>query len=287
MLVYGSINEDIALQVSVFPSPGQTLKAHGSTRATGGKGANQAAAAALHGARVHMIGAVGHDPAGAAARLDLDTAGADTTLVRTEPTLATGTAYIYVRSDGENTIVVDPGANTKEAVEEIPEEVFEEARWCLLSLEVPEDQAMRFAAQARAHGVKVALNASPGLDAALEKDLVDVLIVNEGEAGAIAGEGWRELGDIADHLGVEAVVVTQGGDGATVFQRDAAAVQVPAERVKVRDTTGCGDAFAGVMVAALTDGCSYADAIGQAARFAGRAAEHHGAMAAYFELHRD
>lgn len=83
------------------------------------------------------------------------------------------------------------------------------------------------------------------------------------------------------------MVVTHGGDGATVFQRDTAAVYVPAERVRVPDTTGCGDTFAGVLVAALTDGCSYPDAIDLAVRFAGRAAEHPGAMAVYFELHRD
>lgn len=286
LLVFGSINQDIALSVAAFPAPGQTLKASGSARATGGKGANQAAAAALAGAEVHMIGAVGDDSAGNAARQALKTVGVDTSLIRTEAGAPTGAAYICVRSDGENTIVVDPGANTADSVADVADEVFAEAAWCLLSLEIPEEQAMTFAHRARANGVKVALNASPVLNRPLEQGLVDVLIVNELEAAAVAGDEWPSSGDIAERLGVDAVVVTQGGAGAQVLQRGAQAFHIPAERVTVRDTTGCGDAFAGVMVAALTRGAPYAEAVTEATKFAGHAAEHQGAMASYVEVVR-
>ncbi|NDK31501.1 PfkB family carbohydrate kinase [Nesterenkonia haasae] len=281
LLVFGSINQDIVLRVPEFPEPGQTLKALSTSRATGGKGANQAAAAALQGTTTRMIGAVGNDPGGSEARSALEAAGVDTSPLLVSDGAATGTAYINVRGDGENTIVVEPGANAVLSGK-TADSVFADARWALLSLEVPETEAMEFATRAQRHGVQVALNASPSLTGPLPQGLVDLLIVNEGEISSLAGSAWEQIEDLPTAVGVESVVVTRGGAGVDLFQRGVPVQHVPADAVRVVDTTGCGDAFAGVMMAALTRGAGYQEALRQATSYAGRAAEHPGAMSAYF-----
>ncbi|TLP99752.1 ribokinase [Nesterenkonia salmonea] len=283
LLVFGSINQDIVLRVPEFPEPGQTLKALSASRATGGKGANQAAAASLQGTPTRMIGAVGNDSGGAEARAALESAGVDTSSLMVSDDAATGTAYINVRGDGENTIVVEPGANAALSGR-TAENVFADARWALLSLEVPESAALEFATRAQRLGVRVALNASPNLSGPLPEGLVDLLIVNTVEISSLAGSAWQQIEDLPAAVGVESVVVTRGGAGADLFQRGEPVQHVPAEAVKVVDTTGCGDAFAGVMMAALTQGAQYQDALRQATSFAGRAAEHPGAMSAYFRI---
>lgn len=282
LLVFGSINHDVMLEVPQFPTPGETLKATGSAQAIGGKGANQAAAAGLYGAATRMIGALGKDDAGRQAKQALRSAQVDTAAVAELPGVPTGTAYICVRTDGENTIVVDPGANDGLQSAHAEDGIFSSAGWCLLSLEIPQQEALFFAQRARQHGVKVALNASPRLEDELPAGLVDVLIVNEVEAAALVGPEWAQLEDLAQQVGVEAVILTQGGSGALIYERGAAVRHVPADQVQVRDTTGCGDAFAGVMVAALSRGSDYLQAVQQASTLAGRAAEHPGAMASYF-----
>ncbi|RJN32680.1 PfkB family carbohydrate kinase [Nesterenkonia natronophila] len=284
LLVFGSVNQDIVLRVSEFPEPGETVTALTVSRATGGKGANQAAAAALQGTVTRMIGAIGDDSGGAEARASLESAGVDTAQLWVCPDVGTGTAYINVRTDGENTIVVESGANAELSGQTPGDDVFAGAGWLLLSLEVPEGEALRFAARAKGRGVKVALNASPTLAEPLTEGLVDLLIVNEVEISGLAGFGWEQTADLATAVGVDSVVVTRGGAGVHLYRRGQPVLHVPAEPAKVVDTTGCGDAFAGVMVAALARGAGYQDALSQATGFAGRAAEHPGAMAAYFQI---
>ncbi|WP_166429983.1 PfkB family carbohydrate kinase [Nesterenkonia sphaerica] len=240
LVVFGSVNQDVMLQVSEFPEPGQTVTARAVTRATGGKGANQAVAAALQGTATRMIGAVGDDAGGTAARAALQAAGVQTAELRRCAGAATGTAYISVRTDGENTIVVEPGANAQLSAADPSEESLAGARWALLSLEVPEAEAFRFAARAKAYGVQVALNASPALEGSLPEGLIDVLIVNEVEILDIAGAGWKQTADLAAAVGVQAVVVTRGGEGVDLFRRGQLPLHQPAEPAQVQDTTGCG-----------------------------------------------
>lgn len=286
LLVFGSINQDIVLSVAQFPEPGQTLMASGTQTAIGGKGANQAIAAALAGAQTRMVGAVGHDGGGAEALEALEAAGVGTDLVQRPSEVPTGTAYICVRGDGENTIVADPGANhavraqaadrALTARDSVPD-----AGWVLLSLEAPEQEAFAFAAAARARGMRVALNASPLLQDGLPDGAVDLLIVNEVEAAAVAGSGWAQSPNLADQLSMEAVVVTQGGAGVRLDVRGAQSVHIPAIPVTVRDTTGCGDAFAGVLMSRLCRGEPLPEAAAAAARWAGHVAEFDGASASY------
>jgi ribokinase len=284
LLVFGSVNQDIVLRVAEFPEPGQTVTALTVSRATGGKGANQAVAAALQGTVTRMIGAIGDDSGGTAAKASLESAGVDTAQLRVCADASTGTAYINVRTDGENTIVVESGANAELTGQTPGEGVFAGAGWVLLSLEVPEAEALRFAARAKLHGVKVALNASPTLAGRIAEGLVDLLIVNEVEISGLAGHAWEQTEDLAAAVGVESVVVTRGGAGVHLYRRGEQVLHVPAEPAQVVDTTGCGDAFAGVMLAALARGAGYQEALSQATTFAGRAAEHPGAMSAYFQI---
>jgi ribokinase len=284
LLVFGSVNQDIVLRVAEFPEPGQTVTALTVSRATGGKGANQAVAAALQGTVTRMIGAIGDDSGGTAAKASLESAGVDTAQLRVCADASTGTAYINVRTDGENTIVVESGANVELTGQTPGEGIFAGAGWVLLSLEVPEAEALRFAARAKLHGVKVALNASPTLAGRIAEGLVDLLIVNEVEISGLAGHAWEQTEDLAAAVGVESVVVTRGGAGVHLYRRGEQVLHVPAEPAQVVDTTGCGDAFAGVMLAALARGAGYQEALSQATTFAGRAAEHPGAMSAYFQI---
>ncbi len=287
LLVFGSINQDIVLSVDQFPEPGQTLMASGTQTAIGGKGANQAIAAALAGAHTQMVGAVGQDGGGTEALAALESAGVGTALIQRPADIPTGTAYICVRGDGENTIVVDPGANhavrAQQAEEALAIQEISGAGWVLLSLEVPEREAFSFAASARARGMRAALNASPLLQDGLPEGAVDLLIVNEVEAAAVAGSDWAQSPNLADQLAMQAVVVTQGGAGVRVDERGTEPVHIPAISVTVRDTTGCGDAFAGVLMSRLCRGESLPDAAAAAARYAGHVAELSGASASYRE----
>lgn len=279
LLVFGSINQDIVLSVEQFPEPGQTLMASGSQKAIGGKGANQAIAAGLAGAHAQMLGAVGQDGGGSEALHSLEAAGVGTQYVQQPAEVPTGTAHIFVRRDGENTIVVDPGANHALRAA-AAEQSLAGSGWVLLSLEVPEEEAFAFAASAAAAGMRIALNASPLVKAGLPDGLIDLLIVNEVEAAAVAA-GWDGASNLADQLGVEAVVITQGGDGVRIDERGADSVHIPAIPVTVRDTTGCGDAFAGVLMSRLCAGQSLPEAAAVAARYAGHVAELSGASASY------
>lgn len=279
LLVFGSINQDIVLSVEQFPEPGQTLMASGSQKTIGGKGANQAIAAALSGARTQMLGAVGQDGGGDEALRSLEAAGVGTRYVQQPAEVPTGTAHIFVRRDGENTIVVDPGANHVIRAAEAEQSVTGSG-WALLSLEVPEEEAFAFAAVAAAAGMRTALNASPLLKAGLPEGLIDLLIVNEVEAAAVSA-GWDGSSNLADQLGVQAVVITQGGDGVRIDERGASPVHIPAIPVTVRDTTGCGDAFAGVLMSRLCEGEPLPEAAAVAARYAGHVAEFSGASVSY------
>lgn len=267
VVVVGSANVDLVLHVDHVVAPGETLLAGGSGRGPGGKGANQAVACARAGADVAMIGAVGNDPDGALLREALSAATVDVTRLRAVDA-PTGLAVVSVAADGENAIVVVPGANhAVDALEPADRELLAGADVVLAQLEVP--LPLVTAAAAATSGV-VVLNAAPA--APLPDGLlahVDVLVVNEGEAAVL---GPAALG------AVPAVVTTLGADGCLLQRRDAPDLRVPAVPVDVVDTTGAGDAFCGALAAALASGHDWPAVLQQATVAAARAVGSAGAQ---------
>lgn len=233
MCVVGSVNADLSFTVPTLPGPGETVLATSLTTAPGGKGANQAVAAARAGAQVQFVGAVGDDDAGAALRTHLQCNGVGTDGLSTLPG-ASGTAVVVVDDAAENLIVVAPGANGALTLDDAARSVVAASDVLLLQLEIPVPTAVAAAEAARAAGATVILNASPaGAEVSALAGLVDVVVVNEAEDRA-----WR--------WPVAHRVVTRGARGA-VHHAGEDTVEVPAPRVDAHDTTGAGDVFAGVL----------------------------------------
>jgi ribokinase len=274
VVVVGSLNQDITVEADRRPESGETVIGRSVSTAPGGKGANQAVAAARAGARAALIGCVGADAAGEALRAGLRAAGVDETAVRTLGDAPTGTALIVVDAAGENSIVVVPGANSCLSAGDV-ERALEGAgaplvgdsagaplvragdaareSLVLAQLEVPEDAIV---AAARLAG-RFVLNASPvrPLPPAL-LEAADPLIVNAGEAAAITGSDGsdpRALAAAAHALGVRSIVITLGARGASWSTPDGT-IERPAPSVEVVDTTGAGDVFAGTLAARLGAG---------------------------------
>lgn len=238
VVVVGSINLDIVTACSRFPRPGETVVGSTVTYGQGGKGANQARAAALAGATVTFIGAVGDDDAASRVLRPLAEAGVDVR-VTTFPG-ATGVAAITVDGSGENTIVVVPGANDLLVLTDEDRQAITAADVLLLQCEIPDRVLVDAARTARTGGTTVMLNPSPVRRLPDELwALVDAAVVNETEA--------RELG--AQLAEVDVVVTTFGGAGAEL-RWPRGTVRVEGHDVPVVDTTGAGDAFTGALAAA-------------------------------------
>ncbi|MEV6283456.1 ribokinase [Kribbella sp. NPDC051770] len=240
VVVVGSANVDLVLPVQRIPRPGETVLASGLTRGPGGKGANQAVASARAGASTAFVAALGADDGGALLRAALD--GVDLSLVETVDA-PTGTAIITVDADGENAITVAPSANGLLALTPRSLAAVGEAKIVLSQLEIPFGTVQAAAAASR----YFILNAAPAAE--LSDELlghVDLLVVNETEAEAVAG---AKLSALLDR--VPAAVVTLGAEGAVILNRSVAEVRVPAVRVEVVDTTAAGDTFCGVLAATL------------------------------------
>lgn len=242
---FGSINIDHVHRVPHFPQPGETLSDLGYETGVGGKGANQALAAAAGGAEVRMISAVGED--GGRALATLEKGGVDIAPVQTVRA-ATGHAIIFLTPDGENQIVVHGGANKAITMLQLDRALAEasEGDWWLCQNEtslVPEA-----AEAARQCGLKTAYAAAPFEPAAAMRMLpwTDLLFVNELEARTLCEAAGAELED----LGIPHIVVTLGAEGARYLSHDYR-TRVPALPAKVVDTTGAGDTFTGVFLAAL------------------------------------
>lgn len=255
VVVLGSANLDLFAAVTDIPSGGETTLGDGPEPRPGGKGLNQAVAAARAGAATALVGAVGQDDAGSVLLAAAASGGVDTTLVR-RVRGSSGTAWIMVRPDGENAIVVLGAANrTVTGLEPAERRSIESARVLVAQLETPASAVREAAEAARAAGTTVVLNASPvqALDSALLA-LTDVLVVNEHEAARIAGtSGDAEENARALAASVGTVIVTLGGDGALVVD-GAGRRHVPGVSADVVDTTGAGDTFAGVLAAGLAAG---------------------------------
>lgn len=272
--VVGSLNHDLVLGAARLPDRGETVIATTSTTGSGGKGANQAAAAGALRSGVSMVGRVGDDPAGSTMIDDLVRHGVDVQHVVRTPGTPSGVATVVVEEgSGENLIIVGPGANGRLMPDDVDGQVVRTARVVLLQLEVPLPTVV---AAARAATGIVVLNPAPTRP--LPADLVervDVLVPNEGEldrlAAAVDDDGSRSLGSIerrARSIGARDVVVTLGARGALVVPADGPSRLVEPPVVDAVDTTGAGDCFCGALSVALAEGRSLLDA----ARFAAAAA---------------
>jgi ribokinase len=263
VVVVGSLNMDLVVRSPRHPKPGETLLGGEFRTFPGGKGANQAVAAARAGAFTSMIGRVGKDDFGAALVSNLKANGVDASHVA-QDAAASGVALITVSDDGQNTIVVAQGANANLAPADIvgADDLFARAKVVLMQLEVPLPAIEQAVALAKSHGVKVVLNPAPAqtLDAALLRE-VDYLVPNQHELALLTGETEVETGVRAlRSLGVRNVLVTLGSDG-VLLEQETASTRLEPYKVQVVDTTAAGDAFVGAFGAALAAGSSPLDAV--------------------------
>ncbi len=267
--VVGSLNMDLVIRSPRIPQPGETILGGELHTVPGGKGANQAVAAARLGARVSMIGRVGQDAFAAPLLENLAADGIDHAFVLQDGESATGVALIVVDDNGENSIVVSSGANMRlcPADVEAAAPAIAAADLLILQLEVPLETVIRSAELARAHGVKVVLNPAPAqpLPARL-LSMVDVLVPNESEAALLTGlpastqaEAEEAVGALLGS-GVGTVILTLGERGALPARQGEMQV-VPAFEVKPVDTTAAGDAFVAGLAVALAEGRELYDAV--------------------------
>lgn len=269
--VVGSANLDLVVDVPRVPLVGETVLGGDLARIPGGKGANQAVAAARLGRSVAMIGRVGGDEGGRLLRNALECDSVDTSWLTTTADVPNGVALIAVGADGDNAIVVSPGANSRLSVADVEAagEVLEAAAVTLLQLEVPVEAV---AAAARIAGGTVVLNPAPAPSAPLPAELleaVDVIIPNQTELALLAGHdgpvGVAVASELAAQLGVPTVVVTLGALGAlAVADGDVTHVEPP--EINPVDSTAAGDSFCAALADALVRNESIVDAVRWAVR---------------------
>ncbi len=282
LVVFGSVNADLVFPVLELPRPGETVLATAHRQEAGGKGANQAVAAARAGAEVRFVGCVGRDAFGAELRRGLVEAGVDDRALRTVVDLPSGLAVVAVDARGENQILVASGANLAARADDVPADWLGPGTTLLCQNELPPAETHRALARAKAAGARTVLNLAPAApvpEAVLRT--VDVLVVNRIEAEALLGAPVRDPDAAARELhrrfGVHAVL-TLGGEGA-VSVHAGGHHRVPALPVEPVDTTGAGDAFCGVFAAGLDRGLPPEAALAEAAVAAGLATTAVGARA--------
>lgn len=257
IVVLGSANLDLVVRQARLPRPGETMFGSDFSTVPGGKGLNQAVAAARAGGDVGFLGAVGSDAFGDQLRRCLHEDGIDTGGLA-EVGAPTGTAHIAVLDGGENAIVVVSGANA--AITELDDDAksrIEDARYLVAQFERPQELIAEAFVLAHGLGIQTVLTPAPvaPIDHAL-LSLVDVLIPNAQEACELAGMADETDAALALSQTAGLVVMTRGSRGALVAREGALLLEVPARKVKAVDTTGAGDTFAGVMVAWLASGAA-------------------------------
>ncbi|MFC8095165.1 ribokinase [Streptomyces sp. NPDC057301] len=281
IVVLGSTNMDLVTYVEKAPQRGETVTGREFRTIPGGKGANQAIAAARAGGNVLMIGAVGNDAYGTRLRSTLEHSGVDTDDLRTADG-PSGTAHIVVDDEGGNAIVVIPGANgTLDHLGPGDEGVIASADTLLLQLEIPLAAVLAGAQAARRHGVRTILTPAPAQP--LPDELfaaVDLLVPNEHEAATLTGRTDPRDAAIGLLDLVPAVVVTLGALGSLYVSRGADPVTVPAPKVNAVDSTGAGDTFVGALAVALGEERPMHKALAWAAAAAALSVQREGATAA-------
>ncbi|MFJ7265920.1 ribokinase [Streptomyces sp. NPDC099050] len=277
--VLGSTNMDLVAYVSKAPRLGETVTGRDFRTVPGGKGANQAVAAARCGAEVVMIGAVGADGFGVRLRSALTGAGVETAALRTVEG-ASGTAHITVDDEGGNSIIVIPGANALvTSLEPGDAARIGSADSLLLQLELPLEAVLAGALAARAHGVRTILTPAPAQPLPAELlAATDLLVPNEHEAAALTGLTDVHLAAAALLQDVPEVVVTLGAAGVLYAARGREPLSVPAPRVRAVDTTAAGDTFVGALAVALGEGRPMPDALRWASAAAALSVQRPGAQ---------
>jgi ribokinase len=281
--VFGSLNADLVCQVEQLPTPGETVTGPGYTVVPGGKGANQALAAARAGAAVRMVGSVGRDAFAEAALQSLRKGGVDLAAIA-ESNERTACAFIGVDTSGQNLIIVASGANLETRAEQLRQAGLEAGDVLLLQMEVPHPENWQAVAFAKQAGARVVLNLAP-VGAVPPEVLrqVDFLIVNETEAAQLAGQlglAERDPQEVGARLAADFVshcIVTLGGAGVASYGA-AGSHRLPALPVEVVDTTAAGDAFVGGFAAALEAGRAMEDCLAQGVVTGGLACRHLGAQ---------
>lgn len=281
ILVVGSLNMDLVVNVPQLPKTGETILGGRFATFPGGKGANQAVAAARMGAAVTMIGRVGNDDYGQTLRQLAARDGIDTHYIETDPQEATGIALITVDAEGRNTIVVASGANLEITPQHVraAEHAFSSADVLVTQLESPLEVVSEAASLAVKKGLRVVLNPAPARSLGAELlSGVEFFIPNEGEATQIAGTDTLEdaIQKLLD-LGVKHLIVTRGEQGALLVTPEGRR-EFPAYTVRAVDTVAAGDAFVGAFSTGIAEGMSVEDAIRLGSAAAAIAVTRHGAQ---------
>lgn len=263
LCVLGSINVDHVIRVPYFPQAGETLAGYGYQLVYGGKGANQAVAAARLGAKVQLIGAIGDDAIGRTMQSAFEREGIDTQAMVCMAGQTTGLAMIQVSDAGENSIVIAAGANADLSVEHVQAQsaLLENADGLLLQLETPLASVVQAAKIAHAAGVRVVLNPAPAQS--LPDELlacVDIITPDETEAEILTDIPVRDeasalaAAQALHRRGIETVLITLGAKGVLVSERGRDSKVVAGFRVEAVDSTAAGDTFNGALVTALLEG---------------------------------
>ena len=266
VLVVGSLNADLVVKSPRFPQPGETISGEDLQIIPGGKGANQAVAAARQGVKTAMLGRVGSDSFAPFLVDNLKANQVNTSHVIVDSS-ATGTAIIVVDANGQNSIVLSPGANGNVSPADVDSASFLNSKLLLLQLEIPTPTVLHAAQQARANGLTVILNPAPAKPLSAELiSTVDILIPNESELSLLTGLPVTDAASAEKAAkeilkqGVKTVIVTLGSKGALLVTAQQT-TQVDTYKVNVVDTTAAGDAFIGGFASALLSGKSLEDSV--------------------------
>lgn len=278
ILVVGSANTDLVISADHFPLPGETMFGHSFMTNHGGKGANQAVAAARLKGKTAFIGKVGNDQFGKSTIAMLQKEGIDVTALTVTDQAPSGVAIITTITNGENSIVLDSGANGMLSAADIQaaEPLFKDGAIVLMQLETPVEALIEAAALGKKYGAYVVLNPAPAPKKPLPEELlrnIDLLIPNETEASYISGVAVKDEESTVlaikeiQKLGVKDVIITVGSKGVCACI-DGKLINVPTFKVQAVDTTAAGDTFCGALCVALSEGKPLEEAI----RFGNRAA---------------
>lgn len=269
IIVLGSINMDLVVHTPRLPQPGETLIGNTFETIPGGKGANQAVAAAQQGIETHLIGRVGNDTFGANLKTSLQQYGVTCDRITTDPTCTSGVALIEIDEQAENHIIVVPGANGTVGPEELAHlsELLPTAKLLLLQLEIPLSTVISAAQLAHEHGVTVILDPAPAKSLPLDVyPWVDIMTPNQTEAQQLTGQPITDIksaiaaATVLHHRGTPTILLTLGDDG-VVIVTEKIAQHIPAFEMKAVNTVGAGDAFNGGLAVALVQEHPLYDAV--------------------------